>query len=185
MTLQDITYQLRNTFVTHPNKKKNYDKAGCRYETPQLSYDDIKTIMERRLAQQKKGLLTDHEMSNIVKDWENQRVEEQLDKKVIAKEVKRPKNKFKEYNVPMLGDTPEKKGHRACRILCCQLNNASTKGMQQIKMDTAQLLNDKYDIDVDVFAELETLNTNQLPQPISRGDRNTDAGTNEPVCTNN
>ena len=33
---------------------------------PRMSYEDIREIMERRLAQQKKGLLTDSEVAKIV-----------------------------------------------------------------------------------------------------------------------
>jgi len=35
---------------------------------PRMTYEDIRSLMDKRLAQQKKGLLTDAEVAKIVKD---------------------------------------------------------------------------------------------------------------------
>ena len=69
---------------------------------PRFSYEDIKQTMERRLAQQKRGILTKNKINNIVKDWEDQRGEEDLDKSAIKCEVKRLEKRFKRYNVSEL-----------------------------------------------------------------------------------
>ena len=77
--------------ITHnSNKNKRH-----RYEVPRLSYEDIKQIMERRLAQQKRGLLTENEINHIVKDWGDQRAEEELDKTAIKRKVRGLERKFK------------------------------------------------------------------------------------------
>lgn len=65
--------------------------------------------MESRLAQQKRDLLTYQEIQSIVKDWEDGRVEEHLDRIIVAREASRLENKFKRYNAPMLRDIPENK----------------------------------------------------------------------------
>ena len=75
--------------ITHnSNKNKRH-----RYEVPRLSYEDIKQIMERRLAQQKRGILTKSEINHIVKNWGDQRAEEDLDKAAIKCKVKRLEKK--------------------------------------------------------------------------------------------
>ena len=43
-------------------------KNGHRYEVLRLVYDDIKQMMERRLAQQKCGMLNENKISHSVKD---------------------------------------------------------------------------------------------------------------------
>ena len=65
------------------------NKAGHRREVPRLSYKDIKRIIERRLAQQTCGLLTEHKISHLIKDCEDQREEEELDTIAIKCEVRR------------------------------------------------------------------------------------------------
>ena len=110
--------------------------------------------MERRLAQQKHGILTENEINYIVKDWEDQRAEEELDKTAIKREVGRLERKFKRYNVAELGSMPSEKEEGRCRMLYCQLNNASTKEVREVKMNVVTHLNTKYDIDVDMLVEI-------------------------------
>ena len=40
-----------------------------RYDVPRLAYEDIKQIMEHRLAQQKCVILIKNKINHIVKDW--------------------------------------------------------------------------------------------------------------------
>ena len=86
----------------YQHKHRYGDRARCGYNTPRLSYDNIRETMERGLAQQNKGLLTENEIRHIVGDWKDQRVEYQPDTKMTAKEVSRFKIKFKKYNVLMV-----------------------------------------------------------------------------------
>ena len=65
--------------------------------------------MERMLAQQKRGILTESEIIHIVKDWEDQRAEEDLDKTAIKDKVTRLEEKFKRYIVSELGYIPTEK----------------------------------------------------------------------------
>ena len=76
--------------------------TGGNDQVPRMSDNDIKQIMERRLVQQKKGLLYAREIQVIVKDWEDKKKEEELGKKITGKEVKKLKKKFKRYNVAMI-----------------------------------------------------------------------------------
>ena len=154
--LQDPPRRLVGNANAHKDLYNNNGKGRYRYEVPRLSYEDIRKIMERRLTLQKRELLTEREIGNIVQDWEDGRREEEIDKRIIASEARRMEKKFKKYNVPMLGNMPREKDEGRCRFLYCQLNNASTKVVRDIKMDTVQRLNDRYEIDVDLFAEMGT-----------------------------
>ena len=95
------------------------------YKIPRMSYDDIRKLMDRRSTQQKKGMLTAEEIAKIVDKWKNDRELEDLDPKIVSKEVKRLERKFKQYNVPMVGHIPEEKPDGVCTLMYCQLNNYS------------------------------------------------------------
>ena len=140
----------------HKDLYNNNGKGRYRYEVPRLSYEGIRKIMERRLTLQKRELLTEREIGHIVQDWEDGIREEEINKRIIAREAKRIEKKFKKYNVPMLGNMPREKDEGRCMFLYCQLNNASTKVVRDIKMDSVQRLNERYDIDIDLFAEMGT-----------------------------
>ena len=45
-------------------------------------------MMDKRIAQQKKGLLTDKEIEKIITTWKEGREEEDVDPSLLAKEVK-------------------------------------------------------------------------------------------------
>ena len=49
---------------------------------------------------------------------------------------------------------PEDKEKGRRRMLYCQLNNALTKEVREVKMSAVQLLNTTYSIDIELFAEL-------------------------------
>ena len=95
----------------------NNSTTGRRCEVPSLSYEDIKRIMEHRLAEQKRGILTKSEINHIIKDWEDHRLEENLDKSAIKHKVKRPEKRFKRYNIPEMGSIPTEKQKGRCRML--------------------------------------------------------------------
>ena len=63
-------------------------------------------------------------------------------------------NKLTRCNVPPVGYTEEDKKEGRCRIMSSQLSNASTSTVRQVKMDRVHKLNEKYQIDVNLFAEL-------------------------------
>ena len=79
--------------------QNNNSNNGHRYEVPRLSYEDIKQLMEHRLAQRKREILTENKINHIVKDWGDQRAKEDLDKATIKHKVRRHKTKFRRYTV--------------------------------------------------------------------------------------
>ena len=77
-----------------------------------------------------------------------------MDKAAIKHKVRRPERKFKRCNVSELDSMPIEKQEGSCRMLYCQLNNASTKKVRKVKMSAVTWMNKKYDIDGDLFAKI-------------------------------
>ena len=63
-------------------------------------------------------------------------------------------NKLARYNVPPVGYMEEDKKEGRRRIMYSQLNNASTSTVRQVKMDRVHKLNKKYQVDLNLFAEV-------------------------------
>ena len=77
-----------------------------------------------------------------------------MDKAAIKREVKRQEEKLERYNISEPGNMPTEKHEDRCRMRYCQLNNASTKEVREVKMSAVILLNKKYYIDVDLFGKI-------------------------------
>ena len=52
-----------------------------------MTYFDMKRIIERKLAYQKKGFLSEHEIQESVKEFQDLRSEEELDSTMVRNEV--------------------------------------------------------------------------------------------------
>ena len=84
----------------------------------QLHYMDIMRIMDRRLVQQKKGLLMDAEIQKLVTEWQDERGEADLNRTTINREVKTMEEKLnKYYNVSTLGKVTTQQEDRSFWIL--------------------------------------------------------------------
>ena len=62
--------------------------------------------------------------------------------------------KLARYNVPPVGSINEDKEEGTCRILYSQLNNASTRAVREIKMDKIRNMNDRFQVDINLFVEV-------------------------------
>ena len=74
--LQNILHQLGRKSVVQQQRIATYDRGRYGYEVPRLSYNNIRTVTERRLTHQKRGILTEEEIKNIAKDIEDRHKEE-------------------------------------------------------------------------------------------------------------
>ena len=54
-----------------------------------MTYAEIKSVIERKLAYQKRGFLIDREIQETVSEMQDERLEEDLDSKMIAQEMER------------------------------------------------------------------------------------------------
>ena len=69
-------------------------------------------------------------------------------------ETQKLEMKLARYNFPPVGNLEEDKGEGTCRILYNQLNNPSTSAVRNVKMDKIHSLNERYQVDVNLFAEV-------------------------------
>ena len=67
----------------------------CRYGTD----EDIKEMIDKEVAQQKKGMLTDQEIELMMRGWKSEREKGDLDEDFLAKEIELIEKKFEKYNV--------------------------------------------------------------------------------------
>ena len=73
---------------------------------------------------------------------------------VVKSETKKLEKKLTRYNVPPVGHMEECKREGRCRIMYSQLNNASISTARHVKMDRVHNLNEKYQVDVSLFAKV-------------------------------
>jgi hypothetical protein len=64
-----------------------------------LNYMDIKKMLDRQQALNKKGRLTDGEIKSLVKEWHDIRTEAELNHEMVKMELKAMEQKLTKYNV--------------------------------------------------------------------------------------
>jgi hypothetical protein len=119
-----------------------------------LNYLEIMKSMDRWSAQQKKGKLTDTEIKGLIKEWYDRRMEGNLNKAVIDREMQAMEAKLEKYNVEQLGEIPIKREDGTMRKLVCQMGGCTGKEVRRIKMSTTENLIQKYDVNLAVFMKL-------------------------------
>ena len=98
-----------------------------------LAYLDVKAIIERKLAHNKRGLLTMSEVAEAVCDFKNIRSEEDLDAAVVEREIRRMNARLLRYDNEAVGSMSVKKENGQVRAFFSQLNNMSTKSVRDVK----------------------------------------------------
>jgi hypothetical protein len=91
-----------------------------------LNYMDIKKMLDRRQALNKKGTLTDGEIKSLVKDWHDRRSEEELNHVSVEMEMKAMKKKLIKYNVEQLGNIPLEREYGTMRVLVSQMGDCAS-----------------------------------------------------------
>jgi hypothetical protein len=71
-----------------------------------LNCMDIKLLLDRRIAKNKKGSLTDREIQLLVKDWHDRCSEGDLQQETIEMETKSMEKKLRKYSMEQLGEIP-------------------------------------------------------------------------------
>ena len=71
-----------------------------------LNYMDIKKMIDRQQALNKKVTLTDWEIKSLVKEWHDNRTEAELNHGTVEMEMKAKEKKLSRYNVEQLGELP-------------------------------------------------------------------------------
>jgi hypothetical protein len=81
---------------------------------------DIKKMLDRRQALNKKGTSTNKEIKSLVKDWHDRRSEEELKHMSVEIEMKAMEKKLTKYNVEQLGNIPLEREDGTMRVLVSQ-----------------------------------------------------------------
>jgi hypothetical protein len=115
---------------------------------------DIKNMLDRRQALNKKGTLTDGEIELLVKEWHDKRAEEDLNALTVAMEMKAMEKKLMKYNVEQLGEMPIEREDSTMRVLVSQMGGCASMETREIKIAATELLICKYNINVCAFMEL-------------------------------
>jgi hypothetical protein len=105
-----------------------------------MNYLDIKQILDRKAALNKKGTLSDQEIKSLVKEWHDTRTEAKLNKVTVRMEMKALKSKVRKYNVPQLGEIPEVRDDGNMRILVCKMGGCASKEIREIKIAAVEKL---------------------------------------------
>ena len=87
-SLHDLSQELEEGVVAQSWMLSHLDR-GRNEKNRRLTYLDVKKIIERKLSHQKRGILTDAEISEAVSEYKDMREQRELDSVVVAKEIKR------------------------------------------------------------------------------------------------
>ena len=90
----------------------------------------------------------------MVDQWIDIRSEEKLNQHVVKDAIKKLEKNLARYNVPPVGHMEEYKEKGRCKTMYNQLNNTSTSTVRKVKMNRVHNLNEKYQVDVNLFAEV-------------------------------
>jgi hypothetical protein len=80
---------------------------------------DIKQILDRKAAENKRGTLTTGEIKLLVQEIHDSCKESKLEPETREKEMAAMHKKIKRYNVAQLGDLPQEQEDGTMRILVC------------------------------------------------------------------
>ena len=118
-----------------------------------LTYLDVKAIIERKLAHNKRGLLTMTEVTEAVGDFKNIRCEEDLDSAVVEREIRRMNARLLRCDNEAVGSMAVKKKRGRIRAIFGQLNNMSTKVVREVKCKSLKHIERRYDTDIHLYDE--------------------------------
>ena len=79
-SLNELQQHLEEGVVAQPWMLSKLDTKK-KWASKRMTYIEIKSIIERKLAHQKRGYLTDREVQDAVAEWQDERLEEDLDSK--------------------------------------------------------------------------------------------------------
>ena len=105
-----------------------------------MTYIEIKTIIERKLALQKRGFLTGGEVQDAVAEIQDENLEEDLDSEMIAQEIKRLNEKMLKWKSAPVGSMTLEKEDSRVRVVFSQLNNISTKEVRELKLQALKYI---------------------------------------------
>jgi hypothetical protein len=119
-----------------------------------LNYMDIKQILDRKAAENKRGTLTTREIKLLVQEIHNRWEESKLELGTRDKEMAAMQKKLERYNIAQFGDLPREQEDRTMRILVCRMGGCASMEMREIKIEATKWFIKKYDVNLCFFMEL-------------------------------
>ena len=86
------SFQSRGQPTGHTTREQGGDLT-------KLNYMDIKSMIDKQQALNKKGTLTDGEIKSLVREWHKARTEVELNQAMVEMEVRAMEKKLHRYNV--------------------------------------------------------------------------------------
>jgi hypothetical protein len=105
-----------------------------------LNYMYIELLLDRGIAKNKKGILTDREIQLLITDWHDRRLEGDLQQETIEMETKSMEKKLKKYNVEQLGEIPLEQEDGTMQILVCQMGGCASAEAREFKITATEKL---------------------------------------------
>ena len=119
-----------------------------------LNYMLIKQLIDRKVVENKWGMLTQRDIQNLVQELHNHQQESKLEQGTAEKEMDTMQKKIQCYNVEQLGRIPKEREDDTMRILVCQMGGCASVEMRKIKILATERLIRKYNINLCLFMEL-------------------------------
>ena len=108
LSLRELSRHLKEGEIAHSWMVSKISWKNKKGEN-RMPYLEIKSIIERRLAHQKRGILTTEEVTEAANEWRDYREERELDQGVIEREVRRFNKKMMHYDNNPIGSMTDKK----------------------------------------------------------------------------
>ena len=127
-----------------------------------LSFEELKGLIERKLANFKKGIIPIEERQRLAEQWTNDVDVNSLDDTIVSIETESLAKLYEKYNVPALRNLAVDRPPGVYRWMYCQLNSASTQESRDEKSNQILQLADRYRVQGVALAEHCT-NFTKLP----------------------
>ena len=127
-----------------------------------LSFEELKSLVERKLANFKKGIIPIEERRRLAERWTCDVDVNILDDTIVSVETENLAKLYEKYNVPALGNLVVDRPPGVYRWMYCQLNSASTQESRDEKSHQILQLADRYGVQGVALAEHCT-NFTKLP----------------------
>jgi hypothetical protein len=119
-----------------------------------LYYMEIKQLLDRKVIQNKRGILTNREIKLLVQEIHNCRRGGELQQGTVETKIRAMQKKIQCSNVKQLGEILMEREDRTMRILVCQMGSCASVKTREIKIAAMERLICKYKINLLFFMEL-------------------------------
>ena len=153
-SLREMSRQMKDGEVAHPWMQSEYLDKKLKGNKPGRAYLEVKRIIERKQNFTNKNFLTEQEVKEAAEELRDNRGEEDLDRNLVQREMERINQKLSIYRNKPVGNMTQVKENGRIRICFFQLNNMSSKGIRDAKIEGMKRIQARYDVDISIMNEL-------------------------------